>query len=444
MDIVGRSLPYSLEAEQAVLGSAIVNQGAISRVMERLKTEDFYLEQHKTIFTALSEMFATATPVDIVTLSSALGDRLEKIGGVSYLGTIAGGITTTENLKYYIDIVSGKAVLRNLIEAASEIVNMGYEEKEEVSVIMDAAEQRIFNILQNRGYKGLYHIRDVLPAAVEKMEQQRERAGKMVGLTTGFRDLDAITAGLQNSDLLILAARPGIGKTSFALNIAKNVAVKENVPVAIFSLEMSKEQLVNRLLWSQALIDSEKVRRGDLSLDDMKRIAHALGTLAKAPIYIDDTPGISISEIRAKCRQLKLKQGLGMIVIDYLQLMQGRGRSESRQQEISEISRSLKILAKELDVPVLTLSQLSRAAEKREDKRPQLSDLRESGAIEQDADIVMFLSRKNESDAKEGEGPIDLTQAECILAKHRNGSTGTINLIWRGEFTTFMDCDNRY
>lgn len=436
---LGRNLPYSLEAEQAVLGGMIKSRDALMRVMElQVRTEDFYFEQHKIVFDTLSGLFSANTPVDLITLSGALKERLETIGGISYLASMANTVSTTENIKYYLEIVKTKSVLRRLIEASNQISDMCYSAKEEVSVILDSAEQKIFSILQGRGTSAFHHIREVLPDAIKSIEEARKANGKVLGVPTGFGSLDRITSGFQRTDLIILAARPGIGKTSFALNIAGYAAAHENQTVAIFSLEMSKEQVANRLLWGEAKVEGEKFRNGNISTEDTKKIAHALGNLIKSPIYIDDTSNIPVSEIRAKCRRLKLEKGLGLVVIDYLQLMQGRGRAENRQQEISEISRSLKIMAKELDVPVLTLSQLSRQSVNRD--QPILSDLRESGAIEQDADIVMFLNRRTGDDIP----PDELNAAECIIAKHRNGSVGTIPLVWRGEYTSFMDLDDRH
>lgn len=436
MDIsVGRTLPHSLEAEQAVLGSMIISTDALTKAIEQLHTSDFYLEQHKAIYEALLSLFTESKPVDLVTLSDELGDKLELAGGIGYLGHIANSVLTTENIRYYIDIVKEKALLRSLIEAAGDITKMCFDEENSVSSVLDSAEQKIFNILQNRDSRSFYHIRDILPENIKTIEEVREAGGKITGMPTGFKKLDEITTGLHKTDLIILAARTGVGKTSFALNIATNSVKKAGEPVAIFSLEMSREQLVNRILWSEAKVDSSKIRVGDLKVEDMKKISHALGTLVRLPIYIDDTPGITVSEMRAKCRRLKLEKGLGLVVVDYLQLIDGGGRHENRQQEISEISRSLKIMAKDLGVPVITLSQLRRASEARE--HPVLSDLRESGAIEQDADIVIFLNRKNPEDLP----PEERNLAECIIAKHRNGSTGTFPLVWRGEFTTYMDID---
>lgn len=432
---IGKSMPYSLEAEQAVLGSMILSSDALTKVIEALKTDDFYLEQHKTVFSALSGLFTENTPVDLVTLSGYLGDSLESVGGISYIGHLTSSVSTTENVKYYIGIVSDKSVLRKLIEAAGDIGQMCYDEKNEISSVLDNAEQKIFNILQNRDTRGFFHVRDIVPENIRALEKMREADSKVTGMPTGFNEFDKITAGLQKTDLIILAARTGIGKTSFALNVARNAAHASKEPVAVFSLEMSKEQLVNRLLWSEAKVDSGKVRVGDLGVNDMKKIALGMGRLVNMPIYIDDTPGITVSEMRAKCRRLKLEKGLGLVVIDYLQLISGGGRFDSRQQEVSALSRSLKIMAKDLGVPVLTLSQLSRESEKRD--HPILSDLRESGSIEQDADVVVFLNRKSGDDLP----PEEMNKAECIIAKHRNGSTGSIPLIWRGEYTTYMEPD---
>ena len=436
MDLqTGKSMPYSLEAEQAVLGSMIVNSDALTRAIEQLKSEDFYLQQHKEIFSALVRLFTGSVPIDIVTLSGELHEKLEEVGGVAYLAHLTSVVSTTENIKYYMDIASQKSILRKLITAANDITQMCYDDKNEVGAVLDSSEQKIFEILQNKSSRSFYHIRDILPENIRTLEQMRANGGKVTGLPTGYTRFDEMTAGLHKTDLIILAARTGIGKTSFALNLARNVAHKSNEPVAIFSLEMGREQLVSRLLWSEAKINSEKIRVGNLSMNDMKKISHALGSLVRMPIFIDDTPGITVSEMRAKCRRLKLEHGLGMVVVDYLQLIQSGGRHDSRQQEVADISRSLKIMAKDLNVPVLCLSQLSRQSETRE--APILSDLRESGSIEQDADIVLFLNRKNGADLP----PEEQNMAECIIAKHRNGSTGSIPLIWRGEFTTYMEPD---
>ncbi|HOV25192.1 MAG TPA: replicative DNA helicase [Pseudobacteroides sp.] len=431
--------PQNIEAEQSVLGSMLLDKEVIPVVTEILKSEDFYRADHKEIFEAIMDLFDAGEPIDLITVSEQLKLRgtIDNIGGLEYLTNIASAVPTTANAKHYAKIVEEKSTLRKLIKASSEIVNMGYEASEELSYIVDKAEKSIFDVLQKRGTQGFSPIKDVLVDTFNKLEELYNNKGHITGIPTRFVDLDHKTSGLHNSDLILIAARPAMGKTAFALNIAQNAAIYSGVPVAIFSLEMSKEQLVSRILCSEAMVDSQKVKTGKLEDEDWKKIARALGPLSEAPIYIDDTPGISISEIRAKCRRLKLEKNLGLVVIDYLQLMQGRGRSESRQQEISEISRSLKILAKELNVPVITLSQLSRAAEQRADHRPILSDLRESGAIEQDADIVMFLYRDDYYNPDTDKKNI----AEVILAKHRSGSTGTIELTWLGAYTKFANME---
>ena len=440
MDIpIGRTMPYNLEAEAAILGNMILDEKALVMAMDKLDEECFYATANKTIFIAISHLFEEGIPVDMVTLSERLGDKLDSVGGIAYITKIAQSVFTKENLAQYIKIAQEKKMLRNLIESASQIMDMGMKDEETAADIIDKSEQLIFRISEQRGTKGFTHIGEVVKTNLAMLDELKKRGGKVTGIKTGFTGLDASTAGLQNSDLIILAARPGVGKTSFALNIAQNAAIRERVPVAIFSLEMSKEQLVNRVISSEALVESGKLRIGDIDAREMTKIAHSLKDIITAPIYIDDTPGITASEIRAKCRRLKMEKGLSLVVIDYLQLMQGRGKGESRTQEISEMSRSLKIMAKELNVPVITLSQLNRASEKLA-RRPMLSDLRESGSIEQDADIVIMLCRpQEEGGEEESAGNI----VECILAKNRAGECGIINLAWRGEFTKFMNLDSR-
>lgn len=440
MDVpIGRTMPYNLEAEAAILGNMIMDEQALVAAMEKVDEDCFYATANKTVFTALAKLFSDGVPVDIVTLSDKLGDKLDSVGGVAYLTKIAQNSFTKENLTQYMEIVRDKKMLRELIEAAGEIIDLSTKDELATADIIDKSEQLIFRIAEQRGSKGFTHIKDVVQSALALLDELKKRGGKVTGIKTGFTGLDAATAGLQNSDLIILAARPGVGKTSFALNLAQNAAIREKVPVAIFSLEMSKEQLVNRILSSEALIESGKLRVGDIDANDMTKLAHSLKDIITAPIYIDDNPGVNVSEIRAKCRRLKTEKGLGLVVIDYLQLMQGGGKSESRTQEISEMSRSLKIMAKELNVPVITLSQLSRASEK-QSRRPMLSDLRESGSIEQDADIVIMLCRPPEEEQTEDQ-PNNVV--ECILAKNRAGEVGTINLAWRGEYTKFMNLDSR-
>jgi len=441
MDIgaLGRIPPHNIEAEQSVLGSMLLDREVIPTTLEILKSEDFYREDHKEIFESILDLFDRGEPIDLITVSEQLKSRgtLENVGGLEYLSNISAAVPTTANARYYARIVEEKSILRKLIKASSDIVNMGYEAAEEVSYVLDRAEKSIFDILQKRNVSGFSVVKDVLVETFNRLEELYNNKGHVTGIPTGFADLDYKTSGLQNSDLVLIAARPAMGKTSFVLNIAQYAAVHGGIPVAVFSLEMSKEQLVNRLLCSEAMVDSHKMRTGKLDDDDWQKIARALGPLSEAPIYIDDTSGISVMEIRAKCRRLKLEKNLGLVIIDYLQLMQGRGKNESRQQEISEISRSLKILAKEINVPVLTLSQLSRAPESRTDHRPILSDLRESGAIEQDADIVMFLYRDDYYNPDTEKKNI----SEVIIAKHRNGSTGTIELAWLGQYTKFANLE---
>ena len=437
---IGKIPPSDIEAEQAVLGSMLTDKDATIAAIEVLKEDDFYREDNKLIYRAILNLYNRAEPVDIITLKSELTSmgKFDAVGGLEYLADLPEKVPTTANVERYIKIVEEKAILRNLIKTANEIINLGYDPTEEVENIMDSAEKKIFDIMQSKNQKGYSPIKDVLVDTFSQLEVLYNQKQHITGVPTGFADLDYKTAGLHGSDLILLAARPAMGKTAFALNIATNAAVRAKVPVVIFSLEMSKEQLVNRVLCGEAMVDSNKVRTGKLDEQDWAKLASALGPLSESEIYIDDTPGISVMEIRAKCRKLKLEKNIGLVVIDYLQLIQGSNkRGGSREQEISEISRSLKILAKEINVPVIALSQLSRAPEQRPDHRPMLSDLRESGAIEQDADIVMFLYRDDyyneDSDKK--------NIAEVILAKHRAGSTGTVELLWLGSYTKFVNID---
>lgn len=387
--------PHNIEAEQSVIGSMIIDREAIASAAEILRGDDFYRPDHKIIFDACIELFNESAPVDLVTLKSRIEEKglLEQIGGISYLTQLASSVPTSAHIRQYTKIVESRSILRRLIKASQDIMGLSYEAKEDVNNILNLAEQSIFHILQNKHTEDFAPMREVLLSAFDKIEDIYRNQGKVTGISTGFLDLDYKTAGLQPSDLVLVAARPSMGKTAFALNVAQYAAVRQKVPVAVFSLEMSKEQLVNRMLCAEAMVDAQKLRTGSLEQDDWIKIARTMGPLSEAPIYIDDTPGISVMEMRAKCRRLKLEKGLGLILVDYLQLMSGNTKSDSRQQEISEISRSLKALAREMEAPVVALSQLSRACEARADHRPMLSDLRESGAIEQDADVVMFLYR---------------------------------------------------
>ena len=440
---LGKVPPHDIEAEQAIIGSMLTDKDAVISSIEVLKADDFYREDNKAIYEAILNLYAKSEPIDIITVKSELEaiGKFEQIGGLEYLANLPEKVPTTANASKYIKIVEEKSLLRKLIKTANEIIESGYDPTEEVEDVMENAEKRIFDIMQNKDKKGYAHIKDVLVDSFTQLEQLYNQKQHITGVPSGFSELDFKTAGFQKSDLILIAARPSMGKSAFALNLATNAAVRANVPVAIFSLEMSKEQMVNRILCSEAMVDSNKVRTGKLEEDDWSKLAGAIGPLSEAEIYIDDTPGITVTEIRAKCRKLKLEKNIGMVVIDYLQLIQGTNkRNGSREQEISEISRSLKILAKEIEVPVIALSQLSRAVEQRQDHRPMLSDLRESGAIEQDADIVMFLYRDDyynkESDRKD--------IVEVIISKQRSGSLGTVDLLWLGSYTKFVNLERRF
>ena len=435
---LGKVPPHDLEAEQAVIGSMLTDRDAVISAIEVLKPEDFYREDNKTIYEAILNLYTRSEPIDVITVRAELESmgKLDNVGGLEYLAELPEKVPTTANASKYIKIVEEKATLRSLIKTANEIIELGYNPTEDVDDIMEGAEKKIFNIMQDKDQKGYSPLKDVLVESFTKLEELYNRKQHITGVPSGFIDLDYRTAGFHGSELILIAARPAMGKTAFALNIATNAVLRANVPTAVFSLEMSKEQLVNRILSSESMVDSNKIRTGKLEEDDWTKLAEAIGPLSEGEMYIDDTPGINIMEIRAKCRKKKKKKNIGLVVIDYLQLIQGSGkRNGSREQEISEISRSLKILAKELNVPVIALSQLSRAAEQRPDHRPMLSDLRESGAIEQDADIVMFLYRDDYYNPDTDKKGI----AEVIIAKHRGGSTGTVDLRWLGNYTKFVN-----
>lgn len=440
---LGKIPPHDLEAEQAVLGSMLTDKDAVISAIEVLKVDSFYRDDNKVIYEAILNLYNRLEPIDIITLKDELLSlgKFEQVGGLEYLASLPDKVPTTANVDKYIKIVEEKSLLRNLIKTANEIIDLGYDPTEDVENIMDRSEKKIFDIMQNKSQKGYTPIKDVLVESFTQLEELYNRKQHITGVPTGFTELDYKTAGLHPSDLVLIAARPAMGKSAFALNIATNAAIKANTPVVIFSLEMSKEQMVNRILCSEAMVDSNKVRTGKLDEDDWIKLASSIGPLSEAPIYIDDTPGISIMEIRAKCRKLKLEKDIGLVIIDYLQLVQGSNKKVgSREQEISEISRSLKILAKEIGVPVVALSQLSRAVEQRPDHRPMLSDLRESGAIEQDSDIVMFLYRDDYYNKESEKKDI----AEVIIAKHRGGSTGTTELLWLGNYTKFVNLERRF
>ncbi len=426
--------PQNIEAEEAVIGSMLIEQNAVISALEILKPEDFYKENHRIIFRQIAEMADKLEAVDLVTLAENLKNAgyLEKIGGAAELARLANFVPTAANVEYYARIVAEKSVLRRLIAASTEIAASAYDSQYEVDEILDKAEETIFQISQGRTTQGYVHLKDVLVETMEKLEYLASHQGNVVGLSSGFSDLDSITSGFQPSDLIILAARPSVGKTSLGLNIARNIAIREDCSVAVFSLEMSREQVAQRLLCSESAINSQKLRNGFLSDDEWRRLSIGLGRLGEAKIFIDDTPGISVMELRAKARRIKAEHGLGLVVVDYLQLMRTR-KQENRQQEISEISRSLKSLARELDVPIIAMSQLSRAVEQRQDRRPVLSDLRESGAIEQDADVVMFLYTEPELEQN--------NLIELIVAKQRNGPTGSLKLFFSREICRFGDVD---
>jgi replicative DNA helicase len=429
--------PQSLEAEESILSAILVDNNTLLEILEILSPEDFYRSAHQKIFSAISELFSRNEPVDLVTLTNILRehDRLEEIGGAAYLANLVDTVPLAVNAQYYAKIVYDKACLRRLIEKTNSIAKRCFEDRGDVDDVIDFAETSIFEISENKIRPTFYPIGKIIESNIDVLEERQGNRALVTGVATGFTKFDELTAGLQKSDLVILAGRPGMGKTALALNIAKNAAVDANIPVAIFSLEMSKEQLSLRMLSSEARIDSSRLRRGFISQDDWIKITDSAGVLSQAPIFIDDSPNITALEIRAKSRRLKMEKDIGLIIIDYLQLMKGRVSAERRDLEISEISRSLKALAKELDLPVVALSQLNRKLEERSDKRPQLSDLRESGALEQDADVVAFLYRdelynKDENNPNKG-------KAELIVSKQRNGPTGFTILTFLDTYTRF-------
>lgn len=436
-EILNKVQPNDTLAEQAVLGSMLVDKDAVISAVELLKPEDFYREDNKEIYSAMFELYGLGKHIDMITLKEQLKLRgtLEKVGGTQYIATLIDNVPTTSNVESYVKIIEEKSVIRQLIKTAQDILKMGYAQTEEVDTIIEQTEKKVFDVLQNRNSKNYSSIKEILITAFDNIENMYQNKNKISGIESGFIDLDAKISGLNPSDLIILAARPAMGKSAFVLNIASYVAMHQKVPVMIFSLEMSKEQMVNRILASESEVDSMKLRNADLTSEDWLKLGAASGKLSEIPLYIDDTPGLSSSELRAKCRKAKLEKGIGLVIIDYLQLMESKTKSASRQQEISEISRSLKILAKELKVPVIALSQLSRATESRTDHRPMLSDLRESGAIEQDADIVMFIHREDYYDPETEKKNV----AEVIIAKNRSGSTGTVELAWLGQYTKFAN-----
>ncbi len=437
--------PNDQNAEVVFLGCMLFDNEGLQDGLRLLKDDDFYRPNNRAIFIAMQDLFDKNSPVDIITLSDLLKKKseFEVIGGLPYLLQISESVNTSANIEVYAKIIEEKSILRKLIKMSGEVQNSAYQGQEEIDSIIDMAEKGIFDIVQNKKSENFTEIKDIMDETIEKLEELYKNQGGTTGLRTGFKDFDRKTAGLQKADLILIAARPSMGKTAFALNILQNIAVAEHKSVAVFSLEMSKDSLVNRMICSHSMVDSNKYRTGDLDSDDFEKIAESIYPLSTAKIFIDDTPGITINELRAKSRKLKMERGLDLIVIDYLQLMSGSKRTESRQQEVSDISRGLKAIARELEVPVVALSQLSRANEKRIDKRPMLSDLRDSGAIEQDADLVCFIHREeyyNPEDIAEEDRGV----SEIIIAKQRNGETGTVKLRWFGQYTKFADLAQNY
>ncbi len=434
--------PQDLIAEQSVIGSMLLDKNAITRVIDILRPDSFYRDAHRFIYEAILDLFDRGEPIDLVTVTDAMrkGGKLDAVGGSVYVADLINSVPTSANVEYYAKIVEEKATLRRLIDTGTQIVSDSFEAAENVDQILDNAEKAIFGIALKRVREGFNKIDSVIKGVLDKIDSLYDKKESITGISTGYPDLDRLTAGFQNSDLIIIAARPSVGKTALALNIAENVAVKHKIPVAIFSLEMSKEQLAQRMLCSEAEVNAQKLKTASLSDTGWKKLTRALGRLSEAPIFIDDSASITSTEIRAKARRLKLERGLGLIIIDYMQLMRGRSRVENRVQEISEIARSLKTMARELELPVVALSQLSRAIEQRTDRMPRLSDLRESGEIEQTADLVMFIHREDYYNPQSERGNI----AEIIIAKQRNGPVGTIELVFRKEIAKFCSKETRY
>ncbi|PAV28466.1 replicative DNA helicase [Virgibacillus profundi] len=438
-----RRPPHNIEAEQSVIGAIFLEPEAFSTASELLVAEDFYRASHQRIFSSMMKLADKGEPIDVVTVTSYLHNlkQIDEVGGVAYLSELAESVPTAANIEYYSKIVEEKALLRRLIRSATDIVTSSFEREDEVEDVLNEAEKNILEVSGRKNSGAFKSIKDVLIDVYDKIEQLHHLDGDVTGIPSGFRDLDRITSGFQRNDLIIIAARPSVGKTAFALNVAQSVAVNTDENVAIFSLEMGADQLVQRMLCAEGNIDSQRLRSGQLLADDWSKLTMAMGSLSNAGIYIDDSPGVRVSEIRSKCRRLKQENGLGMILIDYLQLIQGSANSgENRQQEVSEISRSLKGLARELNVPLIALSQLSRGVESRQDKRPMMSDLRESGSIEQDADIVGFLYRDDYYDSESEKQNI----IEIIISKQRNGPVGNVELAFVKEYNKFVDLDHRY
>lgn len=436
----GKLPPQSIEAEQSVLGSLLLDKDAIIKIADIVKTGDFYRENHSVIYEAILDLFEHRSPIDIVTLSGKLEEweKLDEIGGASYLTSLVNTVPSAAHVTEYAKIVAQKATLRRLISAAGDIVQFGYDEAEDIDIVLDKSEQTLFSVSQKHHHQQFIPLKDVLTESFDRIDELHKDKSKLRGIPTGYIELDNILAGLQKSDLVIIAARPSMGKTSLALNIAQHAAVKEKIPVGFFSLEMSKEQLTDRMLCGEAGIDSWKLRTGNLSDEDFPKLGRAMGVLSEAPFFIDDSATSNVMEIRTKARRLQAEHDLGLVVVDYLQLMEGR-YSDNRVQEISEISRALKALARELNIPVVALSQLSRAVEQRSPKIPQLADLRESGSIEQDADVVMFIYREDHYDPDTDRKNL----ADIFIKKHRNGPVGQIELYFNAEQMRFANLEKK-
>lgn len=441
LNMLSYELPHSIEAEKAVVGCVLQDQKALAASVELLSPEDFYFDANREIFAVAIELFNENTPVDIVTVSDRLTryDKLDAVGGIPYLASLCSSISTTENVSHYANIVKEKALLRRLSDAAVAINRLAVSQTGEPERVLEQSQQLIFDIAEGRDKSDIVPVSDIVMSTYSNMVENASNPDKLTGISTGFHELNQRCGGFHGGEFILIAGRPGMGKSSFAVNIAEHIAINDKKTVAIFNLEMPKESILKRIICSQALVDSSKLLTGKFDAKDWADIGQKLDKIAMAPLYIDDSSTVTVSEIKAKCHRLKQTKGLSLVVIDYLQLMQGSGRTDSRQQEISEISRSLKIMAKELDVPVVALSQLSRAVESRQDKRPILSDIRESGSIEQDADMVMFIYR----DGYYNPDSEDRNTAEVIIAKHRAGSTGMFKLGWQGQYTKFTNIDYR-
>ncbi len=438
--------PQNVEAEQSVLGSLMIDKNAIIKVADIISSEDFYKDSHGKIYETMIYLYDKHEPIDLLSVSNRLKEAgaMEQIGGSEYLASLASIVPTAANIVHYAKIVEKKAILRKLIDNSSQIISSAYDEKKEVDEVLDEAERKVFAVSQKHVRQDFTSVKPILEEAFDRIDELSKNKGKLRGVPTGFRDLDKLLSGLQESNLIILGARPSMGKSSFVMDIARHCAVNAKVPVGIFSLEMSKGELIDRLICSQAKIDLWKMRTGNLSSngenDDFSKIGHAIGELSEAPVFIDDTAGLNVMEMRTMARRLQSEHGLGLIIIDYLQLIEGRANVESRVQAVSEISRSLKGLARELNIPIIALSQLSRGVESREDQKPKLSDLRESGSIEQDADVVMFIYREDRAKKNVEKTGI----ANIVVAKHRNGPIGEVDLYFKEEYTSFRDIDTEH